>query len=137
VLVACAIKENKKMKLCVTATGENLGFDVDPRFGRCAFFIIVDPDSLEFKAIANPSLESSGGAGIQSAQLVASEGAEAVLTGNVGPNAYQTLTALKVKVFTGATGTVKQAIADFKTGKFKEMSGPSVAGHFGQRGDPI
>ena len=122
------------MKLCVTSTGDNLDSAVDPRFGRCAYFIIVDLESLEFKAIPNPSIEASGGAGIQAAQLVASEWAQAVATGNVGPNAYQTLSALKVKVLTGASGTVKQAIADFKAGKLQEMTGPSVAGHFGQGG---
>lgn len=122
------------MKLCVTSTGDNLDSAVDPRFGRCAYFIIVDTESLEFKAIANPNIEASGGAGIQSAQLVASEWAQAVATGNVGPNAYQTLSALEVKVLTGVSGTVRQAIADFKAGKLQEMTGPSVSGHFGQGG---
>jgi len=119
------------MKICVTSTGDHLDSAADPRFGRCAYFIIVDSETLEFKSIPNPNLEASGGAGTQSAQLVANEGADAVLTGNVGPNAYQTLAALKIKVFTGASGTVRQAIDDFKTGKLKEMLGPSVAGHFG------
>ncbi|MBU0629518.1 MAG: NifB/NifX family molybdenum-iron cluster-binding protein [Candidatus Margulisbacteria bacterium] len=120
------------MKICVTANGDNLDAAVDQRFGRSPYFIVVDPESLGFKAIANPNVEASGGAGIQSAQLIASEGAAVVATGNVGPNAYQTLSALKVKVLTGVTGTVNQAIADFKAGKLKEQTGPSVSGHFGQ-----
>lgn len=122
------------MKLCVTSTGKELDSAVDPRFGRCAFFIFVDPENLEFKALANPNLDSSGGAGIMSAQLVANEGVEAVLTGNVGPNAHQTLSALKVKVLTGASSTVKQAVADFIAGKLKELAEPSVPSHFGQGG---
>lgn len=122
------------MKICVTAAAGTLDAAVDPRFGRCAFFVIVDPESLEFKALSNPNLESSGGAGIQSAQLVANEGVQAVVTGNVGPNAHQTLSALGVKVLIGASGTVEQAVADYMAGKLKEAAGPSVGGHFGQGG---
>lgn len=122
------------MKICVTATEDDLDAMVDPRFGRCAYFVLVDPESLEIKAFPNPNLEASGGAGIQSAQLVANEGVQAVLTGNVGPNAHQTLSALGVKVFIGASGTIRQAIADYQSGKLKEASGPSVGGHFGQGG---
>jgi predicted Fe-Mo cluster-binding NifX family protein len=122
------------MKLCITSTGDNLDSDVDPRFGRCASFIIVDPENLEFKAVPNPSVSAAGGAGIQSAQLVTNEGAEAVITGNVGPNAFQTLSSLGLKVYTGASGKIKEAIQQYKDGKFKEMSGPSVPGHFGTGG---
>ena len=122
------------MRICITSTGDNLDSTVDPRFGRCAYFVIVDPETLEFKAIPNPSVEAPGGAGIQSAQLVANEGAETVITGNVGPNAFQTLSSLNIKVFTGATGTIKEVIQNYKEGKYKEMSGPSVPGHFGTGG---
>lgn len=119
------------MKICVTSTGDNLDSEVDPRFGRCPYFIIVDPDSLEFMAISNTNAEATGGAGIQSAQLMAREGAEAVLTGSVGPNAFQTLTSLKIKVFAGLSGSVKEAVKSYQEKKLKEMSGPSVSGHFG------
>ncbi len=123
------------MKICVTSTRDNLDSAVDPRFGRCPYFIIVDPDSLEFKAISNPNAEATGGAGIQSAQLVANEGAEAVVTGNVGPNAFQTLASLGIKVYPGAAGTVKEVIQQFKEGKFKETARPSAPGHFGTGGE--
>jgi len=119
------------MKICITSSGDNLNSTVDPRFGRCANFIIVDPETLDFKAIANPNIEAPGGAGMQSAQLVANEGAEAVVTGNVGPNAFQTLSSFGIKVYTDASGTVKEVIQKYKQGKYKEMSGPSVSGHFG------
>lgn len=122
------------MKICITSSGDDLDSDLDPRFGRCAFFIIVDPESLEFKALSNPNASAAGGAGIQSAQLVANEEAEAVVTGNVGPNAFQTLSSLGLKVYTGAAGKVKEVVQQFKEGKFKEMSGPSVGGHFGTGG---
>jgi len=119
------------MKICVTSTGDNLDSAVDPRFGRCAYFIIVDSDTLEFKAVPNPSVAASGGAGIQSGQTAANEGAEAVITGNVGPNAFQTLSSLGLKVFAGAKGKVKEAIDDYKNGKLKEESGATGPAHSG------
>ncbi|OGC22843.1 dinitrogenase iron-molybdenum cofactor biosynthesis protein [candidate division WOR-1 bacterium RIFOXYB2_FULL_42_35] len=119
------------MKVCITASGNNLDSVIDPRFGRCQNFIIVDPETLEFKSIPNPNIDSSGGAGIQSGQLVASEGAKAILTGNVGPNAFQTLSSLGLKVFTGVSGTVKEALELYKEGKLKETGSPSVDNHFG------
>jgi len=122
------------MKICVTSTGDGLEAAVDPRFGRCGYFIIVDPESLEFKTIPNPNASATGGAGIQSAQLVAKEGAEAVVTGNVGPNAFQTLSSLGLKVYAGASGTVNDVIRKYKEGKFKEMSGPSAPGKTGMGG---
>jgi predicted Fe-Mo cluster-binding NifX family protein len=109
------------MKVCISSTERDLNSDVDPRFGRCIYFIIVDTNTQEFKAIANSNISATGGAGIQSAQLVAKEGVEAVITGNMGPNAFQTLFSLKIKVFTGAAGTVKDAIKEFKNGKLQEM----------------
>ena len=113
------------MRICVTSTGDNLDSSLDPRFGRCGYFIIVDPTSLEFKAIANPNLSATGGAGIQSAQLVAKEGAEAVVSGNVGPNAFQTLSSLGLKIYTGASKTIREVIAEFNQGTLTESAGPS------------
>jgi predicted Fe-Mo cluster-binding NifX family protein len=115
------------MRICVTSTGDSLDSNIDPRFGRCGYFIIIDPASLEFKAIANPNLSATGGAGIQSAQLVAKEGAQALVTGNIGPNASQTLSSLGLKIYTGASGTVREVIAQFNEGKFKESTGSSKA----------
>ncbi|MDD4981105.1 MAG: NifB/NifX family molybdenum-iron cluster-binding protein [Candidatus Omnitrophica bacterium] len=122
------------MKICVTSEGANLGSKVDPRFGRCRYFIIADTGTLEFEAIENPNIESTGGAGIQSAQLVGSKQVKAVVTGNVGPNAFQTLQAAGIEVFTNASGTVKEAIEKFKKGEFKTVSGPSVGSHSGMPG---
>ena len=121
------------MKICITSRGESLDSEVDPRFGRCRNFIIVDPQSLEFKALANPNMDTTGGAGIQSAQLVASEGAEAVVTGNVGPNAFSTLSSLGLKVFIGASGTVKEAVQAYKSGKLARSEGPSTSSHSGTK----
>ena len=119
------------MKICITSEGGNLDSKVGPRFGRCQNFIIADTDTLEFEAIGNPNIESMGGAGIQSAQLVASKQVKAVVTGNVGPNAFQTLQAAGIEVFTGASGTVKEAIEKYKKGEFKANSSPSVGSKSG------
>ena len=122
------------MKICVTAQGDNLDSIVDPRFGRCQYFIMLDSETLEFQAIQNPNMESMGGAGIQSAQLVATQKAKTVLTGNVGPNAFQTLQAAKIEVMTGASGSVKEAVEKFNKGGFKPTEGPSVNSKFGMPG---
>lgn len=114
------------MKVCVTAQGDNLDAPVDPRFGRCQYFVIVDPDTLQYEAVVNPNVDARGGAGIQSGQIMAEKGVEAVVTGNVGPNAYQTLTAVGISVITGAAGTVKQAIEKFKNGELRPAQGPTT-----------
>lgn len=119
------------MRICVTAEGGSLSSQVDQRFGRCQYFIIVDTDSLEFEAVENSNISSMGGAGIQSAQLVASKKVKAVVTGNVGPNAFQTLQAAGIEVCTGASGTVNEAVERYKKGEFKAVSGPSVGSHSG------
>ena len=105
------------MKICVTSTGDNLDSDVDPRFGRCRYFLIVDTDTMSFESISNESSMASGGAGIQAAQTVAKTGVEVVLTGNIGPNAFQTLSAAGIMVFTGANGDVKGVIDKYKKGE--------------------
>lgn len=119
------------MKIAITATGKTLDSRVDPRFGRAAWFIIVDSDSMEFEAVANDNVSAAGGAGISSAKVVIDAGAEAVLTGNCGPNAHRTLVAGGVKVYTGAAGTVKEAIEKFKGGELTANEGPNVDSHFG------
>ncbi len=122
------------MKICITSQGDNLDSQVDPRFGRCQYFIIADIDSLEFEVVKNPSMDAMGGAGVQSGQIVAGKQIKAVLTGNVGPNAFQTLQAAGVDVVTGVTGSVKQAIEKYKKGEFKSTQGPSVGSKFGMPG---
>ena len=86
------------MKVAVSASGPDLDATIDPRFGRCAYFVIVDTDDMNFEAFDNDNIALGGGAGIQSAQFVASKGANVVLTGNCGPNAVQTLSAAGVEV---------------------------------------
>jgi predicted Fe-Mo cluster-binding NifX family protein len=122
------------MKICITASGDSLESEVDPRFGRCAYFIIVDPGTLDFEAAPNEVAGMSGGAGIQAAQFVSEKGVEAVITGNCGPNAFRTLNAAGINVYTGASGMVKDAVERYKRGEFDSSGGPSVGAHFGIRG---
>jgi predicted Fe-Mo cluster-binding NifX family protein len=119
------------VKICVTSKGTDLDSEVDPRFGRCQHFIIVDTDTFEFETIENPNTDAPGGAGVQSGQAVASRGVKAVLTGNVGPNAFQTLQAAGIEVITDVGGTVREAAERYKNGEFKSAQGPSVGSKAG------
>jgi len=97
------------MKIAISATGPGLEDEVDPRFGRCQYFVIVDLDTMQLEALENSSAMAPGGAGISTAQMIASKGVGAVLTGNCGPNAYQVLSAAGIQVITGVSGKVKDA----------------------------
>jgi len=119
------------MEIAISATAPNLDAEVDPRFGRCQYFIIADPETMKFEAVENSSAMASGGAGISSAQVIAGKGVQAVLTGNCGPNAYQVLSAAGVQVITGVSGKVKDAVQGYKSGQFQASSQPNVADHFG------
>jgi len=123
------------MKICVTSQGDSLESEIDPRFGRCAYFMVVDTDTMEFEAIVNGSAGASGGAGIQAAQTVANLGVEVVLTGNVGPNAFSTLSAAGIDPIVGASGTVRQTVEKFKSGEMGDpTTRPTSAPHSGMGG---
>ena len=124
-------KKEVQMKVAVSASSKNLDAPIDQRFGRCAFFMVVDTDDMSFEAVDNENAALSGGAGIQAAQLLASKGVEVIITGNIGPNAVKTLSAAGVQVVTGQTGTVRQAVDDFKKGKVKESRDATVSDHYG------
>jgi len=119
------------MKIAISATAPDLDAEVDPRFGRCQYFIIIDPQSMELETLDNSNAMAAGGAGISTAQMIAGKGAEVVLTGNCGPNAYQTLSAAGVQVITGVSGSIKDAIEAFKEGRFQSSAQPSVGSHYG------
>lgn len=121
------------MKICVSSEGYTLDSKVDPRFGRCRTFIVIDTGTMAFEAVDNAGTEASGGAGIQAGQLVASRGAKAVLTGNVGPNAFQTLQAAGIAIYTGVSGTVREAVEGFGKGRFRATGGPTAASKAGMK----
>ncbi len=122
------------MKIAISANGPTLDAEVDPRFGRCSYFIIADPDTMEFEAIDNASAMASGGAGISAAQMVAGKGVAAIITGNCGPNAHQVLSAAGIEMITGASGKVKDVLESYRAGKLKASTQPNVPDHFGMGG---
>jgi len=122
------------MKVVVSTSGEDLSGPVEPRFGRCPRFIVVDTETMEFQVVPNTAISSAHGAGIAAAQLVGSMGAKAVLTGNVGPNAYSALSATGIEIVTGVSGTVGDAVKRFSSGEYKSTGGANVGGHFGTGG---
>jgi len=124
------------MKIAISAAGPTLDAEVDPRFGRCRYFIIADSETMEFSAIDNASAMSSGGAGISAAQMIAGKGVEAVLTGNCGPNAYQVLSPAGTKVITGVSGKVRDVIAEYKLGTYSAAQQANVPDHFGMGKGP-
>jgi predicted Fe-Mo cluster-binding NifX family protein len=124
------------MKIAVSSTGQTLDSDVEARFGRCPYFLIVNPATLEFEAVANASAEQGGGAGIQSAQLIAEKGASIVLTGNCGPNALTIFEKAGIQVITGVSGSVSQVVQQFADGSLKsapsDQTPPRFAGKTGR-----
>ncbi len=124
------------MKIAVTAKGTSLDDQVDPRFGRCAYFLIVDVETMEAEAVENPSVNLGGGAGIQSAQSMADYDVKAVLTGNCGPNAFQTLSAAGIEVIVGVSGRIRDAVEQLKAGTLSSTPEANVASHFGMGGGP-
>ncbi len=121
------------MKIAISSQGNTLDSEVDPRFGRCAYFIIVDPDTMEWEALSNEAAQMGGGAGVKAAQLAADKGAEVLITGNCGPNAFQSLRAAQIRVFIGASGRIRDVIDHFQKGQLTEITEPSVGPHFGMR----
>ena len=113
---------------------ERIDAQVDPRFGRCRYFVIVDSETKELEVLDNQAAMTSGGAGIQAAQMVVNSGVDAVITGHLGPNAADTLTAAGLKTYLGVTGTVGEALQQYKAGHLQEASGPTVESHFGTGG---
>jgi predicted Fe-Mo cluster-binding NifX family protein len=110
------------MKVGVSATGSDLGARVDDRFGRCAWFLIVDSDSLQFAALQNRHAEEGMGAGVAAAKDLIDEHVDAVISGQVGPKAYEVLKALNIGIFLVSAGiTVKDALGRFKKGELQRM----------------
>ncbi len=122
------------MKIAITATGPDLDSIVDPRFGRCAHFLIIDPETLEYESIENPNISLGGGAGIQSVQLMAQKEVDTVLTGNCGPNAFRTFEASGIQVITGVSGSIQEAVNQYNSGAHPNATSPNVTSHFGMRG---
>lgn len=118
------------MKLAITSEGPSLDDQVDPRFGRAAGFVLVDPDTMSTEYLDNgQSQVMAQGAGIQAAQMVARAGADWVLTGYVGPKAFKVLEAAGIKVGQNLEGlTVRGVIDRFKSGRISAGSAANMVG---------
>ncbi len=119
------------MKLAASATGKELDSQIDPRFGRSAYFIIIETDDMSFEAFENENIGMNTGAGISSANFIVSKEVKALLTGNCGPKAMQVFSAAGIDVFTGQTGIVKDAVENYKKGLLQsspEATVPEKAG---------
>ncbi len=120
------------MKIILTTTAPNIDSDVDPRFGRGAYLLVVDTDTLQVEGHPNPGVNASGGAGIQAAQFVADQKAEAVISGDFGPNAFDALKAAGIPMYLyGDCNTARQAIGRFKAGRLQQVGAPTQSGHHG------
>jgi predicted Fe-Mo cluster-binding NifX family protein len=123
------------MKLCITSDGKGLDSRVEEMFGRAPYFVLVDTETMETKSVRNTAMRSGHGAGIGAAQIISDEGAEALLTGIVGPNAFEALRAARIKVFEGASefDSIRVALEKFNKGVYKEATVPSGGPGGGRR----
>ncbi len=121
------------MKIAVTANGTDLDAPASPVFGRCPTYIFVQTETMQFEAVENPAIAASGGAGIQAAQLVVARGAQAVVTGNIGPNAWQVFQSAGVPIYLFAGATVREAVEAFKAGSLRPVSTASAQAGMGMR----
>ena len=119
------------MKICITSTGPNLGSLVDPRFGRCQYFLIVNEKKELIKSMQNEGVRSMRGAGITAAQIIANEGVKVIITGNIGPNAFMVLNQAGIKIYLGAFDiSSEKALEMFYQGKLSMAQAPSGPGFY-------
>lgn len=119
------------MKIAVSAKGDTLDAQVDPRFGRAEYILVVDTETLEFEVINNHDNKNAfKGAGITAATTVSEKDAEVLLTGFCGPNAFKTLEAAGVKVVPDQSGRVIDAVQKFKQGDISYADGANTDGHW-------
>ncbi len=124
------------MRIDISSTGTDLDSQIDPRFGRCTYFLIVETDDLSFEVFKNTSAVLGGGAGIQSVEFIASKGAKAVITGRCGPNAVQALSAAGLDVYVDHAGIIKDVLQKFVAGGFTPTLQPNAAVHSGLKDQP-
>ncbi len=119
------------MKIAITAQGDSLESPIDPRFGRAGYILIVNPDTLQFEVINNrENVNRLKGAGIQAATMIHDKGADILVTGYCGPNAFKTLSAVQIKVATNISGTVLDALEVFRQGNLSFSDEANAEGHW-------
>ena len=122
------------MKIAISSSGQDLAAQLDPRFGRCRYYLIIETDTMGFEVFDNDNAALGGGAGIQSAQFIAAKGAKALITGHCGPNAMQTLSAAGVQVYVGQAGTIQGLVDKFQNGQLTPTTEANASAHAGMGG---
>ena len=119
------------MKIAVSSTGKDFDAQLDPRFGRSACFIIVDPQNMAFEVVENQqNLNLPQGAGIQAAKTIVDNQAAVLITGHCGPKAFKVLQGAGVKIIIGAKGSVAEVIQQYKDGELEVTREADVEGHW-------
>lgn len=121
------------MKICISACGKDPDSEVDPQFGRCNYFVIIDPETGSITSIQNTGSETSSGAGIRAAEAIAGAGVDTLLTGNVGPNSFSILSEAGIETYSGIRGTVSFALREYQSGKLALLGSPNASTHIGMR----
>jgi predicted Fe-Mo cluster-binding NifX family protein len=119
------------LKIAISSLDESINSSLNPRFGRCEYFVIYDADNEKFMAVENGGRLSSGGAGIATAKMVADLGVKAVITGFVGPKAFAALKAAGIKMYTAKEGKISDLINLYKENKLSEVNTANTAAHNG------
>ncbi len=121
------------MKIAISSTGKDIKSAVDVRFGRCPYFVIVEIEGKEIKstkAIENTATGQAGGAGVTAAELIGNQDVEAVITGNMGPRAFDVIAQLGIEIYQ-AEGAIEEIVKQFIEGKLKKVSAPTGPQHRG------
>lgn len=119
------------MKVMVSSTGPDIDSEVSPVFGRAEYYLMVDSEDLTFESFENPSLSQDSGAGIMAARFVLEKGPESLISSNIGPKAFDVLSAGSVKCFTAKGGTVGEAVESFVRGELRTVEGATAPSHTG------
>ena len=122
------------MKIAISSSGKTLDSPLDPRFGRCAWFLVIDPADMSYEVFDNQNAAQSSGAGIQAAQFLADKNVSAVITGHIGPNAVQTISAAGIEIFAQEQGTIKEVVEKYKNKGLNPATQSTVSRHFGMGG---
>ena len=121
------------MKIAITTNGTDLQSSLDPRFGRCPYFLLVDPETLECRATPNPGASAGGAAGIKAAQALTGLGAKILITGQCGPNAFSILDAAGIKIMHAPVASASKVVETYKRGELAAINAPG-ADHQGMQG---
>jgi len=121
------------MKVAISASGAGLEAAASPHFGRCPIYVFVDTETMAAESLENTAANAAGGAGIQAAQFVIGKGAEALISENLGPNAFEVFQAAAIPCYAFPGGTVRDAVEAFRAGKLASLGVANARAHGGMQ----